>query len=185
MASAPITNKPALLRVLASLSRIPAPVMLLVLALFPVVGFIAAIALPNTTPRQLKKSELQDAQTKWRAAALSNYDLEIKFIAYNNTDRPTFHYEVECRNGRVTRLLRDGNEVTSQEERDHWSVDSLLSDIGEDIEKAIAGAFNTTEGVKVLLSATFDETYAYPTKYRRLAPGNPENFEYTVKLTPR
>ena len=170
---------------MSAASKIPVPVILLLLALMPAAGFFMAVVLPARTPPELKEAELQAAQATWKAQGIKNYDLAIEFVAINNVEKDTFEYLVQCRDGKVAKLLRDNVEIPSQEERDRWSVDRMFQDIQEDIEKRKSGTFNTAQGVRVLLIAEFDPELGYPKKYRKAAQGNPENYEYRVALSKR
>jgi hypothetical protein len=89
--------------------------------------------------------------------------------------------EIEVRDGRITRMTRNG--VTPQQERtwEYWTVPAQFETIREDLDSAQReGGFGAPAGTKTIIRASFDPNLGYPLRYQRMVLGTDLNLDWTV-----
>jgi len=134
-----------------------------------VLGLIAMTAIAvmkkgGVTPR-LTPDLFEAAQAKWKENRPSDYNIEV--VVRGN--QPATYY-VEVRAGVAQRALRNGNPLAEPRTYGTWSVPGMFATIGRDVDALVRRAAGQMDASvpKLNLRATFDPTYGYPARYRRM-----------------
>jgi hypothetical protein len=127
----------------------------------------------------LTRGDYDAALARWKAKGPPNYDLDAYFFSQNSP----VDMHLEVRDGKPVVLTKNGARMTQESRREEWTVDAMLQRIGQDLrtQESPNPDFGVRPGVKVKLKAAFDETFGYPTLYRRIALGAPVQYSYEVK----
>jgi Family of unknown function (DUF6174) len=109
------------------------------------------------------REDLAAAERRWndRGPASYNMDLEIG-------GRQPGPVHIEVRDGRVTRMTRNG--VTPSQPRTwaYWTVPEQFETIRQDFDSAeTPGGFGAAVGTQTILKAEFDPEFGYPRRYQR------------------
>lgn len=136
---------------------------------------LVTLLLRNRLP-PLSVADLEQAERRWQAARVEDYDMDVKVSGRQPSD-----YHVEVRGGKPVTLLRNGV-VPRRGMWDVWTVPGIFVTLHEELELATepAGPFGSPPGTQVVQRAEFDARYGYPKKYHRIVMGTPLETEWEV-----
>lgn len=133
--------------------------------LLRLVSLLAGIALAavlifgflrDNTPR-VTQPILNKAKAQWRQAGITSYDLEVR-----TTGGRQESFVVQVRDGEVTSLSIEGNQMPSDRLGDTWLVDRQFDYIQNDLRKAEM----PKNGGAMRMVGVFDPEFGYPQRYR-------------------
>ena len=117
---------------------------------------------------QLTRQQLSEAMQRWEQISPPSYDIEIKLKT-----RGDEVHRIKMRDRQVVAYWR--NEIAMRRKRtfDTWTVDGMFSTIERDLEHVEAIAEGTADALtpRLMLWATFDSQFGYPSRYRRVQWG--------------
>lgn len=126
----------------------------------------------NPIPR-LSRAGFDSALQRWEHANISDYDIEVEVQG-----RQAAVYRVAVRNNKVQSALRNGYPLKQRRTQGTWSVPGMFGTIEIDLENVEAAAQSrigdsAEDGAaknaasRLLLRATFDPRFGYPSYYHR------------------
>jgi len=141
-----------------------------------VLGLVLAVYLVqriygDPTP-PLTAELLRQAEVKWRAAKIRDYDIEIEVQS-----RQKETYAVEVRNGEPLQAWRNGNPLKQVRTFDTWSVPGMFGTIHSDFDRKDRQGQPAPE---LVLRAEFDERTGVPRKYKRIQWGSDIEISWRV-----
>ena len=116
----------------------------------------------------LTQAALDAARARWNEHGPASYVLDLE-ISGARAGR----VHVEVRDGRVTRMTRDGRAPSQRRTWEYWSVPNQFATLAQDMRSAESprSAFGVDSPEQVLLRARFDPRYGYPAEYQRTVLG--------------
>jgi hypothetical protein len=129
-----------------------------------VLRIIAHDPTPPLTP-----GRFDAAHERWKASAPPNYDIEIRV-----TGAQASVYRAQVRDGHPQAAWRNGHPLTQRRTFGTWSVPGMFSTMSRDVEsveRRLEGRAGVNE-TELILRASFDPQYSYPTKYQRIEWGS-------------
>jgi hypothetical protein len=149
----------------------PMPILIgVVLGLALAVYLIQRIYGDPTPP--LTADALRDAEGRWGAAKIRDYDIEIEV---QSRQRET--YVVEVRNGKPQQASRNGQPLKQIRTFDTWSVPGMFDTIHSDFDRTDREGQPTPE---LVLRAEFDPKTGVPLKYKRMEWGQDIEISWQV-----
>ncbi len=124
----------------------------------------------------LTADELEQAELRWQAARLHDYDIEVHVTGL----QPGI-YHVEVRGGEPAMASLNGF-VPRPGVWDVWTVPGMFDTLQQELDHAAnpAGPFGSPPGTQVVERATFDDRYGFPKKYHRIVMGTPLEMSWEV-----
>lgn len=149
--------------------------LLLGAALLGIVLLVATLLARDRMP-PLTATELEQAELRWQAARLNDYDMEVVV-----SGRQPSNFQVEVRGGEPVGLTRNGV-VPRRGMWDVWTVPGMFDTLQQELDQAAnpAGPFGSPSGTQVVERAIFDERYGFPKKYHRIVMGTPLEISWEV-----
>jgi hypothetical protein len=120
----------------------------------------------------LTAAALHDAEARWAAAKIRNYDIEIEVHS-----RQQETYAVEVRDGAPQQAWRNGRPLKQIRTFDSWSVPGMFDTIHSDFDRTDRPGQPTPE---LVLRAEFDPQTGVPLKYRRIEWGGDIEISWRV-----
>lgn len=143
-------------------------------------GLAAFVALRvrnyDSTP-DLTPDLFYTAQDRWRSAAPSDYDIEVRV-----TGSQPATYRVEVRGGQPQAAWRNGKPLTQRRTFGTWSVPGMFATISRDIDAVERHAAGKADRFtpRLTLRGEFDPKYSYPARYRRFEQWSPVEVQWEV-----
>lgn len=143
-----------------------------------VTGVAAVWLLRDDTPR-LSPAALQAAQDRWRAAGVTDYDLEIE-IGGKRAGR----VHLEVRGGEPTAMTRDGAAPAQRRTWGAWTVEGQFDTLRTELAAAAdpAKGFGAPPGTQVVQRARFDDVLGYPLRYERYLMGTDHSLDIAWRV---
>lgn len=143
------------------------------LGLAATMGVLLLLARGSAPP--LTVDALQAAQSRWNAAGIASYNLELELVGSQ-----AGKIQVEVRDGQVTRMVRNGYQPSQTRTWYYWSVPGQFETIEIDLEAAKdpERGFGVAPGTRAVLRGEFDEQLGYPKFYQRILLGTGIHVEW-------
>ncbi len=143
-----------------------------------VVTAVVWFALNRNHDPAVTSDRLAAAEQIWQATGPANYNISITL-----QKRTTEVHYVEVRDGQVTQYTLDGRPLNQRRTIDTWSVPGMFGTIAADLENVnkVAQGEAAPNTPRLTLRGTFDATYGFPNKYRRIQRGS--DFEVSWEVT--
>jgi hypothetical protein len=144
-------------------------------ALLGIVLLVVALLVRGHMP-PLTADELEQAELRWQATRLRDYDMEVSV-----SGRQPSNFHLEVRRGEPVALTRNGV-APRRGMWDVWTVPGMFDTLQQELDHAAnpAGPFGSPPGTQVVERATFDERYGFPKKYHRIVMGTPLEISWEV-----
>lgn len=114
----------------------------------------------------LSREEYSAAVARWNAKGVRSYDMQAVFSGAQPGE-----YDVAVRDGKVTRLVRDGEPLPDRGvARRFWTIPGMFEILEMDLARLEQSGQNAG-GADVRISAEFDEEWGYPRRYRQIQLG--------------
>jgi len=143
------------------------------------VSIFLIVALRGRDPSpEFSRADFQAAQALWNQAGPASYDLEVQVLG-----RQPAVYRVQVRSGDVVSASIDGRPLKQRRTFETWSVPGMFGTMERDVanlEKLASGRAEQ-ETPRLTLRATFDPTYGFPARYRRIEWGNDRDATWEVR----
>ncbi len=111
----------------------------------------------------LSREAYSAAVARWNAKSVHSYDMQAVFSGGQPGE-----YDVEVRDGKVTRLVRDGEPLPDRGvARKYWTIPGMFEILEMDLARLEQSAQNAA-GAELRISAEFDEDWGYPRRYRQI-----------------
>lgn len=152
------------------------------LALWSLVCAGAAVLLGRNRLPLLTPEALEQARRLWDSTGPASYDIEVQIRG-----RQPGVVRLTVRNGRVTRMTRDGVVPRQRRTWSAWTVESQFDMLALELEAARRpeAGFAAPPGAQVVQRAEFDPQYGYPRRYQRHVRSTPLEVEWeVVRFTP-
>lgn len=153
--------------------RLPTPIIIGILLGVALSVYLVQRFFGDSTP-QLTAEALLDAEAKWRAAGIRNYDVEIEV---ESRQRET--YSVEVRDGAPQQAWRNGHPLRQIRTFDTWSVPGMFDTIHSDFDRTDREQQPSPE---LVLRAIFDNQTGVPLKYKRIQWGQDIEISWQVTM---
>jgi hypothetical protein len=145
------------------------------LALATVAAWLAFFA-PDRLPA-IDQARFDAARKLWNEKGPASYDMTVAVTGIE----PAV-YEASVRDGKPTRVLRNGSPLTQRRTLGTWSVPGMFATIAADLARASDPIrINPREVQNVTAQGEFDPRFGYPARYRRIQWGN--DYEVSWKVT--
>ena len=104
-----------------------------------------------------------DGRARWQKQGPASYTMDLMIGG-----RRPGPVHIEVRDGKVTRMTRDGVTPSQPRTWEYWTVPEQFETIRQDFDSAeTAGGFGAAPGTQTILKAEFDPQYGYPRRYQR------------------
>jgi hypothetical protein len=154
-------------------SRVPA-----LIGLGIVLGVVGSFVLFRPKNEAVTRGRLTKAREQWSQNGPKNYDLEVVV-----TGRQGATYEVEVRDGEVTKALRNHAPLTQQRTFRTWSGPGMFDTMETDVDTLEFAQTNPNDSKAIMLTlrARFDAKTGLPLEYLRSQWGT--NHDVTWKVS--
>ena len=141
-----------------------------------VAGLVWVVVSRDPTPL-LTEAEFQAAQERWQKYGPASYDMDV--LLAGNRPGPV---HVEVRDGKVTRMTRDGIVPKQRRTWEFWTVPAMFDTIQRELEMAEGGPRGSPDaaGTKRELRARFDAELGFPRRFHRTVQGANQEVDWTV-----
>ena len=133
-------------------------------------GTLIVLRILNDDPTpQLTPEIFHAAHERWKANAPADYDIEIRV-----TGAQASLYRAQIRDGQPQAAWRNGQPLKQRRTFGTWSVPGMFATMARDVdavERRLEGRASVNE-TELILRASFDPKYSYPTKYQRIEWGS-------------
>ena len=106
----------------------------------------------------ITRADLATAEARWQKQGPASYSMDLMIGG-----RRPGPVHIEVRDGKVTRMTRDGVTPSQPRTWEYWTVPEQFETIRQDFDSAeTAGGFGAAPGTQTILKAEFDPQYGYP-----------------------
>jgi len=123
----------------------------------------------------LTRELLREAQSRWKAAAIHDYDVEVEVKS-----RQVETYAVEVRNDVPQQAWRNGQPLKQVRVFDTWSVPGMFATLSDDLDRCAPASQAKGEGLQLMLRCTFDPKTGAPMRYRRIEWGKDLDISWQI-----
>jgi len=139
---------------------------------------ILAVAVARRGPSApaITREDLAAAEQRWQEHGPASYNMDLTIGG-----RQPGPVHIEVRDGKVTRMTRDGVVPSQRRTWEYWTVPEQFETIRQDFDSAeTPGGFGATPGTQTILRADFEPQYGYPRRYQRFVLGTDLNVDWQV-----